>query len=107
MQLMFILLVERIGERRGLPRRSLMRVALRRRLRLFFLLKLEDARVDLIGHFRQQQQVVATEALRALPFLAVLVETGEGDVVPRAAFGSVRPNRRLDATDADLSLANC
>ena len=33
----------RIGERRGLPRRSLMRVVLGRRLRLFFLLKLEDA----------------------------------------------------------------
>ena len=67
MQFMFILLVERIGSRRGLPRRSLMRVALGFCLRLFCLLKLEDARVGLIGHFGKQQQVVATEALRALP----------------------------------------
>ena len=100
---MFILLVERIGSRRGLPRRSLMRVALGFCLRLFCLLKLEDTRVGLIGHFGEQQQVVATEALRALPLIAVLVETGEGDIVPRAAVGSVRPNRSLDATDADSS----
>ena len=43
----------RIGERWGLPRRSLMHVALGFCLRLFCLLKLEDARVNLIGHFRQ------------------------------------------------------
>ena len=71
MQFMFILLVERIGSRRGLPRRSLMRVALGFCLRLFCLLKLEDARVGLIGHFGKQQQVVATEALRALPLCRV------------------------------------
>ena len=53
-----------IGSRRGLPRRSLKRVALGFCLWLFFLLKLEDARVGLIGHFGKQQQVVATEALR-------------------------------------------
>ena len=41
------------------------------RLRLFFLLKLEDARVCLIGHFGKHQQVVATEALRPLPLCRV------------------------------------
>ena len=92
----------RIGERRGLLRRSLMSAALGRRLRLFFLLKLEDARVGLIGHFRKQQQVVATETLRALPLIAVLVEAGKGDIVPRAVVSFVQPNRSLDATDAEF-----
>ena len=64
-----------------------MRAALDRRRRIFFLPKLEDTRVGQIGHFRKHQQVVATEALRALAFVAVLVETGEGDIVPCAAFG--------------------
>ena len=44
----------------------------------------------------------ATEALRVL-LNAVLVETGEGDIIPRAAYGSVRPDRSLNATDADFS----
>ena len=51
------------------------------RLRLGFLLKLEDARVDPIGHFGKHQQVIATEALRGFPLLAFLVEAGEGDIV--------------------------
>ena len=80
-----------------------MRAALGLRLGFFFLLKLEDARVGLIGHFRKHQQIVATEALRTLPFRAVSVETGEGDIVPRAAFVFVRPNGSLDATDTDFS----
>ena len=50
-----------------------MRAALGLRLRLLFLLKLEDARVGLIGHFRKHQQIVATEALRTLPFRVVSV----------------------------------
>ena len=68
-------------------RRSLMRAALGLRLRRVFLLKLEDARVGLIGYFGKHQQVIVTEALRGFPLLAVLVEAGEGDIVPRAAFG--------------------
>ena len=80
-----------------------MRAALGLRLGFFFLLKLEDARVGLIGHFRKHQQVIAPEALRTLPFFAVLVETGEGDIVPRGTFGVVTPNRSLDTTDADFS----
>ena len=68
MQFMFILFVEGLGRGRASPCRSLMRAALGFCLRLFFLLKLEDTRVGLIGHFGKQQQVVATEALRVLPF---------------------------------------
>ena len=79
-----------------------MRVALGLRLRFFFLLKLEDARVGVIGHFGKHQQVVATEALRPLPFITVLVEAGEGDVVPHAAFGFVTPNRCLDTDQTDF-----
>ena len=37
------------------------------------------------------------------PLLAVLVEAGEGDLVPRAAFGFVPPNRSLDAAGSDFS----
>ena len=59
-----------------------MRAALGLRLRLVFLLKLEDARVGLIGYFGKHQQVIVTEALRGFPLLSVLVEAGEGDVVP-------------------------
>ena len=72
-------------------------------LRLVFLLKLEDARVGLIGYFGKHQQVIVTEALRGFPLLAVLVEAGEGDVVPRAAFGFILSNRSLDSADADFS----
>ena len=70
---------------------------------LFLLLKLEDARVGLIGHFRQYQQVVASEALRRLPLIAVLVEAAEGDVVPRAVDGFVSPDCSLDGADSDFS----
>ena len=41
---------------------------------IFLLRKLEEARVGQIGHFCKHQQVVAPEALRALPLIAVLVE---------------------------------
>ena len=80
-----------------------MRAALGLRLRLVFLLKLEDARVGLIGYFGKHQQVIITEALRGFPLLPVLVEAGEGDLVPRAAFGFILPNRSLEAPDADFS----
>ena len=53
------------------------------------LLKFEDPRVSLIGHFRQDQQVVAIEGLCRLPLLTVLVEVGEGDGVADATFGVV------------------
>ena len=69
---------------------------------LLFLGKLEEPRVGLIGHFRKDQQVVAPKALRALPLIAVFVEAREGDVVPRLLFGSIAPNRSLDATDPDF-----
>ena len=86
------------------PRRSLNPRPLGLGLLFFFLRKLEEARVDLIGHFGKHQQVVAPEALRRLPFTSVgFVETREGDVVPRLLFGSVRPDRGLDATDVDFS----
>ncbi len=76
------------------PRRSLNPRPLGLGLLFFFLRKLEEARVDLIGHFGKHQQVVAPEALRRLPFTSVVfVETREGDVVPRLLFGSVRPDR--------------
>ena len=69
----------------------------------FFCRKLEDARVGEVGHFPKHQQIVAPEALRALPLIAVFVEPGEGDVVPRLILGAILPNCRLDATDADFS----
>ena len=80
-----------------------MRAALGLRPRVVFLLKLEDARVGLSGHFGQCQQVVAAEALRPFPLLTVLVEAGEGDIVPRAFFGSILLYRSLDAANADFS----
>ena len=40
---------------------------------LIFLLKLEDARVALMSHFGKHEEIVATEALRRLPLIAVLV----------------------------------
>ena len=42
---------------------------------LFLLRKLGNGRVSLIGYFRKHQQVVAPEALRTLPFIAVFVKT--------------------------------
>ena len=66
-----------------------------------FCRKLEDARVGKIGHFCKHQQVVAPEALRTLPLIALFVEPREGDVVPRLFVGSIAPNRSLDATDSD------
>ena len=55
-----------------------------------------------VGHFRKHQQVVAPEALRALPLIAVFVEAGKGDIVPGLFVGSIAPNRSLDATDPDF-----
>ena len=67
-----------------------------------FCRKLEEARVGEVGHFRKHQQIVAPEALRALPLIAVFVEAGKGDIVPRLFVGSIAPNRSLDATDPDF-----
>ena len=90
------------GEAR--PRRSLNPRPLGLDLLLFFPRKLEEARVGLIGDFGKHQQVVAPKALCTLPFTSVVfIETREGDVVPRLLFGSVQPDRGLDATDADFS----
>ena len=67
--------------------------------------KLEEARVGEVGHFRKHQQIVAPEALRTLPLIAVFVEAGKGDIVPRLFVGSIAPNRSLDATDPEGQLA--
>ena len=67
-----------------------------------FCRKLEEARVGEVGHFRKDQQIVASEAVPALPLIAVFVETGKGDIVPRLFVGSIAPNRSLDATDPDF-----
>ena len=42
--------------------------------------------------FAKHQQVVAPEAVRALPLIALFVEPREGDVVPGLVFGAVAPN---------------
>ena len=84
-----------------------MRAALGLRLRVVFLLKLEDARVGLSGHFGQHQQVIATEALRGFPLRFVLVEAGEGDLVPRAVFGFVTPNRGLSSNGTGMYAKGC
>ena len=54
-----------------------------------FCRKLEEARVGEVGHFRKHQQIVAPEALRTLPLIAVFVEAGKGDIVPRLFVGSI------------------
>ena len=41
-----------------------------------------------VGHFPKHQQVVAPEALRTLPLIALFVEAREGDVVPRLILGA-------------------
>jgi hypothetical protein len=54
-----------------------------------------------VRDLHQHQQVVAAEAVRALP-LALLgaVEALEGDVEPSSAFAFFPPDCRLDAADA-------
>ena len=66
------------------------------------LLNSEDPRVRLIGHFRQNQQVVAAEGLGRLPLLTVLVEARKGDGVAGAPFGIIGPDGSLDGADADF-----
>ena len=66
------------------------------------LLNFEDPRVRLIGHFRQNQQVVAAAGLGRLPLITVLVEAREGDVVPGDPADPVFPNRRLDGSDPEF-----
>ena len=60
------------------------------------LLKFEDPRVRLIGHLRQDQEVVTTEGLCRLALFTVLVEVGEADGVADAAFGVIGPDGSLD-----------
>ena len=55
-----------------------------------------------VGHFRKHQQVVAPEAVRALPLIAVFVETGKGDIVPRLFVGSIAPNRGLSSNGTEM-----
>ena len=56
----------------------------------------------LIGHFRQDQEVVTSEGLCRLPLLAMFVGAGEGDGVADAAFGVVGLDDSLDGADADF-----
>ena len=65
-------------------------------------LKFEDLRVRLIGHFRQDQQVVATEGLCRLPLLAIFVEARKGDVMLGESTDLVFPNGRLDGSDPEF-----
>jgi hypothetical protein len=51
-------------------------------LRTIVLLQLDDPRVRQVSHLGWEQKVIATEALRAPPLLAILEEALEGDVVP-------------------------
>ena len=66
------------------------------------LLKFEDPRVRLIGHLRQDQEVVTTEGMCRLPLLAIFVWAGEGEGVADAAYGVVRLDDSLDGADADF-----
>ena len=66
------------------------------------LLELKDASVGMIDNLGEKEQVIATEVAGVLPFLAVLVKTGEGDAVPRSGFRLVRPYGGLDRADAHL-----
>ena len=89
-----------MGKRRGLHPA----VCLCRRISaslLLFLLKAKDACVRLVGHFGEQQQVVAAEAWGGLPIaLAVAVDAGEGDVETIAVIGLVAPDDGFDAAAA-------
>ncbi len=46
---------------------------------------------------RQERQIVSTEAGGVFPLVTILVEPGEGDVVPGAVLGVVLPDGGLDA----------
>ena len=56
----------------------------------------------LIGHFRQDQEVVTTEGMCRLPLLAIFVWAGEGEGVADGAYGVVRLDDSLDGADADF-----
>ena len=92
------------ARRSGWLRRSLCGVAARTRPPEApgVLLLPEAARMGEVGHFRKHQQIVAPEAVRTLPLIALFVEPREGDVVPGLVFGSVAPNGRFDAPDSDF-----
>lgn len=70
----------------------------------FFLLLalVADPSVNLVCNFRDQQQVVPTERVGGLPFVAVFVKTGEGRVVTDTSLGVVFPDRGFDGTEPDL-----
>lgn len=63
---------------------------------------LEDPGVSQINDFRDQGQIVAAEALRPLPFVAILVESGHGDVVPLAVGSLVFPDRCFHGSETNL-----
>ena len=58
--------------------------------------------MGLIGHFAQQQEVVATEGLGGLPLVTVLVETAEGGVETHPRFGFVPPDSGFDLAEPDF-----
>jgi len=63
---------------------------------------LEDPGMGEVGDFFDQRQFVAAEAVRRFPLVAVLVKTADGDIVPNAVLGFVRPDRGLDPAQADF-----
>ena len=63
---------------------------------------LEDPCVSLVADFRHEWQIVAAEARRILPFVAVLVEPSNGHVVAWTVLRFVLPNGSTDATEANL-----
>ena len=62
----------------------------------------EDPGVDHVGDLGHQRQVVAAEAGRVLPLVAVLVETADGHVEHAAVLGFVLPDRGLDPAEPNL-----
>ena len=62
----------------------------------------QNPAMGLIDHLGEQQQIVAAEALGLLPVVTVLVEPGDGHVVPGADGRLVLPDRGLDRPEADF-----
>ena len=77
------------------------------RCRLTTLALLADPRVRLIRHFREQQQVVATEAFGRSPFVFLPVETTEGGVLARPGFCFVFPDGGSDRAESDFMYRFC
>lgn len=64
---------------------------------------LEDPGVSQVGHFGEQQQVIAAKAVAVLPFVVVLVDAGERDDLRRLGNQS-RASSWLARTDDDFAI---